>query len=247
MGRSLTKLPQPLRDIAAIHDAATLVRAAAHFRGKSKAEVLGIFEQCVDKEWDERLWLLAPVVFEPCPAYPDFWDRGDLGTSLSESTWPELWPRETKILRGQQMLLVTTGLTAARLPRARNCCSIGQRMHATVRSSWPVPELIPTELVNQTEALADERHRARYQAWRLVRHLFSLEWKVAFESSLDDERWNKLHELCIAMEITWDEKEQKFRQSNGFSVPPPPDNWIPRTQVPTPSVRQLLVRSYFDD
>ena len=109
----LEKLAQPLGDIAAIHDAATLVRAAAHFRGKSKAEILEIFQQYVDSQGGHELWLLAPVIFEPCPAYPDFW-REDL-TVLSEFAWPGAWPWETGIFRGQPMLLdVTHGSWAQR-------------------------------------------------------------------------------------------------------------------------------------
>ena len=246
-GEVLAKLPQPLRDMAAVYDAATLVRAAAHFRGKSKAEILEVFRRYVDTRGGHELWLLAPVVFEPCPAYPDFW-REDL-TVLSESAWPGAWPWETKIMRGQQMLLDIShghGHSGPGAPDARDLIAWAKE-HATVRSTWPVPEMIPIELVNETEALADERHRARYQAWRLVRHLFSLEWKVAFESSLDNERWNRLHELCTSMEIAWDEKEQRFQQSNGFSVPPPPGNWIPRTRLPRPTVSHMLLRSYHDD
>ena len=246
-GEVFEKLAQPLRDLAAVHDAATLVRAAAHFRGKSKAEILEVFQQYVDSQGGHELWLLAPVIFEPCPAYPNFW-REDL-TVLSEFAWPGAWPWETGIFRGQPMLLDVTHGGAHSGPGSPRAALLIEwaKQYGTVRASWPVPELIPTELVNRTEALADERHRARYQAWRLVRHLFSLEWKVAFEFSLDDERWNRLHELCTSMEITWDEKEQKFRQSNGFIVPPPPDNWLPRTLVPTPSVPNMLVRSYHDD
>ncbi len=60
-----------------------------------------------------------------------------------------------------------------------------------MRFTWPVPELIPTGLVNETATLANERHRARYQAWRLVRHLFSLEWRVVFEDSPDNEKSNR--------------------------------------------------------
>jgi hypothetical protein len=70
---------------------------------------------------------------------------------------------------------------------------------------------------------------------------------VAFEASLDEERWKRLHGLCKSMEITWDEKEQKFRQTNVLTVPPPPDDWIPRTLVPIPSVPQMLLRTYYDD
>ena len=113
---------------------------------------------------------LVPVVFEPCPAYPDFW-REDL-TVLSEWAWPGAWPWETKIMRGQQMLLDIShghGHSGPRAPDAKDLIAWAKE-HATVRSTWPVPEMIPIELVNETEALADERHRARYQAWRLVRN-----------------------------------------------------------------------------
>jgi hypothetical protein len=206
-GEVLEKLPQPLQDFAAIHDAATLVRAAAHSRGKSKAEVLEIFEQCVDQDWNEHLWLVAPVIFEPCPAYPDFW-REDL-TVLSESAWPGAWPWESTILRGQPLLLdISHGYphSGPPAPVTRKLIAWAKE-RATVRSRWPVPELIPTELVNQTEVLADDRHRARYQAWRLVRHLFSLEWKVVFESSLDDERWNKLHGTERSLPPFWVDRQ----------------------------------------
>ena len=46
---------KPLRDMAAVYDAATLVRAAAHFRGKSKAEILEVFRRYVDTRGGHEL------------------------------------------------------------------------------------------------------------------------------------------------------------------------------------------------
>lgn len=227
-------LPEPLASIAGVGDAATLVHAASCFRGKTKEEVLGVFQRYLDAGYEDNLWLIAPVIFEQSETDPGFSDG---------------WPQVTKIIQGQPILLDTGREYAHSGPAWPDINALLEwiKTSGRVRKRWLAPELMPTQLVNQCDELTDARHRARRQAWLLVRHLFDLEWQLVFQDTiadfwwpqptdeqwqrLKDERWKKPHELCVSMDVTWDPRTQTFQRGNDTPLPRPPADWMPQKCV----------------
>ena len=214
--KQLQPLSAPLRAIANISDTSTLVEAISHFQGKTKPEVLRIFQDLegIDAHCEEHVKLLAAVLFDPRP------------------DWAEGFFCQVKFIDGQPWLLDRlNGSSYSVLSGPVRPYLNWLEREGHVRNQIIRPTRKPWEIVDGTPELALPQHQARRQAWRLVRHLFDVQWQAVFEDAVDDGRWEQFKKLATFMRIDWDDRHQAYRAGVHGPLPAPPVDWLPMKTV----------------
>lgn len=224
-------VPDEIKKIAVIEDGASLLDACSTFHSMDKKQILECFRKYLSLcEKDNRfhpdnIWFIGSMVFErPSPPYPDFLDPS---LHLTAASWPTSSCTNFEILGDLPFFRpIQFGHSGPCWPDVDLLVSWLDR-HGKKKTHWPRSISLPTDTLNQLE----DNTVLRRQAWRMVSHLFDMEWDLVFEQPVNDERWKKLSEMLTQLEVKWDSHSFKFTTEGKVIIGRPPVEWLPTTLI----------------
>ena len=224
----LQNVPELQKKIALIEDGASLLEACSALGSMDKEQVFETLRNYLslcerDDRFDpDNVWFLTSLIFEcPAPPYPDFWDSS---FALTEPTWPKSSCSNFKTLAGLPFFGPTeSGHSGPCWPNA-DFLLTWLESHGELKSPLIQAESLPTTAVSNQPG---DNSPLRRQAWRMVSHLFEMEWDLVYSQPIDNERWARLSEMLTKLEVEWDSKSLQFEAASNVLMAKPPVEWLP--------------------